>query len=81
MRCTASGQVRTWLGKAWSGLDVAAVQCPDCGLVASHDALVFVRATDLAPRAKTRAHRAPPGVTPSPYGVLPRGGQSAEAAS
>lgn len=75
VRCTASGEERSWLGDAWSGLDVDTVRCPDCGLVAPYAALVWVRGTDLYPRAKTRAHQAPEGVTPGPFAVLPTGGE------
>jgi hypothetical protein len=66
-KCTASSEVRTWTREAW-------VQgqgyCPDCGALVD----VWVRGSDLAPRAKARAHQAPEGVTPEPYGVHPNGG-------
>jgi hypothetical protein len=48
-KCTASSEVRTWTREAW-------VQgqgyCPDCGALVD----VWVRGSDLAPRAKARAH-------------------------
>lgn len=72
VRCTASGQVRTWVDGAWSSSDVF---CPDCG---ARGDLVWVCGTDLTPRAKTRAHRAPPGVEPAPYAAHPNGGVQAD---
>lgn len=76
MRCTASGQARSWERDAWSdGNEDNPVICPDCGAVGPW---VWVRGTDLCPRAKTRAHDAPNGITPSPYGVLRNGGRLAE---
>lgn len=70
VRCTASGGVRTWTSDAWiSGVGL----CPDCGAQVE----VWVRGSDLSPRAKARAHSAPPGVTPAPYAVHPTGGPAA----
>jgi hypothetical protein len=69
VRCTASGRERTWERAAWTaghGL------CPDCGAEVD----VWVRGTDLAPRAKARAHRAPQGVEPREYGVDGRAGHA-----
>lgn len=71
MRCTASGRERSWDHDSWVSSDEPAI-CPDCGAVGPW---VWVRGTDLFPRAKTRAHDAPVGVTPSPYGVLRNGGR------
>jgi len=67
VRCTASGQQRTWTSEAWSA-DMA--YCPDCGA----ETKPWVRGADLFPHAKVRAHKAPPGVTPAPYAVHPDGG-------
>lgn len=72
VRCTASGEVRSWDREAWvRGFDEPTI-CPDCGYVGP---IVWVRATiDLSPYAKTRAHKAPKGVTPAPYAVGKNGG-------
>ncbi|CPR37456.1 Uncharacterised protein [Mycobacteroides abscessus] len=71
-RCTASGKVRSWIGDAWSSGHYKDVACPDCGYVGP---IVWVRATmDLPPYAKTRAHKVPIGVTPSPYAAKIEGG-------
>lgn len=68
MRCgnfqRAARDTEAWLAET--------CECPDCG----SRAVVFVRQTDLFPYAKIRAHAAPPGVTPSPYGVTGRGFQA-----
>lgn len=71
-RCTASGQERVWSDRAWieGGDPATPAVCPDCGGPVG----VWVRGSDLFPRAKARAHRAPEGVEPAPYAVLPRGG-------
>jgi hypothetical protein len=69
VRCTASGEERTWEPDAWvagEGL------CPDCGA----EVQVWVRGLDLCPRAKARAHKAPAGVAPAPYAVHPDGGKA-----
>lgn len=66
--CTASGQQRTWDRDAWGAEFVI---CPDCGYCGD---ILWVRNTDLAPHAKTRAHKAPEGVTPGPYAYSPTGG-------
>lgn len=67
-RCTASRQMRSWHGDSWWKMPVV---CPDCGHVGD---LCWVRGTDRAPLAKTRAHMAPEGITPSPYGHSRAGG-------
>jgi hypothetical protein len=60
VKCTASSQRRSWRSDEWeTGKGI----CPDCGA----DVEVWVRATDLFPMGKARAHRAPVGVTPAPY--------------
>lgn len=61
LRCTASGQRRSWSYTEWISGEAV---CPDCGAPVR----VWVRGTDLYPFAMTRAHKAPAGVTPSPYG-------------
>lgn len=57
-----------------SAADLAAwladeVLCPDCGAPTA----TLVRGTDLYPRMKIRAHRAPEGVTPGSYAAHPKG--------
>ena len=75
VRCTASGQERSWTSAAWSASEVV---CPDCG---ARGDLCWVRGTDLPLRAKTRAHKPPPGVTPSPYGFNGLAGDAAPGAA
>jgi hypothetical protein len=60
-RCTASGERRSWSYYEWTTSDGT---CPDCGSPVE----VWVRGADLYPFAKAKAHKAPAGVTPSPYG-------------
>lgn len=55
-------------GKTWV-FSQYGIYCPDCGA----ETVGVVRNNDLSPRLKVRAHDAPPGVTPSPYGVHERG--------
>jgi len=62
--------MRSWERDAWAASEP--VQCPDCGAVGD---LCWVRNNDLCPHAKVRAHKAPEGVTPAPYAVLPGGGR------
>jgi hypothetical protein len=69
MKCTASSQQRSWERLAWvngEGL------CPDCGA----EVEVWVRGTDLCPTAKAKAHDAPKGVTPTPYGIDGKAGRA-----
>lgn len=66
VKCTAAGQRRTVDETAWIS---EWAYCPDCGARAR----VWVRATDLFPHAKMRAHDAPEGVTPGPYEAHPKG--------
>lgn len=70
VRCTASGQERSWDSGAWIN---GAGLCPDCGAAVE----VWVRGTDLYPKAKAKAHKAPLGVTPAPYAAHPKGGPEA----
>jgi hypothetical protein len=59
VRCTASGEERAVAREEWAQDEGT---CPDCGGIAPF----WTRATDLAPRLKIKAHKAPPGVTPAP---------------
>ena len=64
VRCTASGQVRhAATYDDWDGNRDNQIVCCDCG----GTAIVWVRGTDLVPRAKVRAHNAPTGVVPGPF--------------
>lgn len=67
VRCTATGEERTWESGAWINGEG---YCPDCG----GEVNVWVRGFDLFPRAKARAHKVPAGVTPGPYAVYQNGG-------
>lgn len=62
--CTATGQRRSFTTEEWIA---SAAACPDCGETVD----LWVRGTDLAGTARVRAHRAPTGVTPAPYGARP----------
>lgn len=70
MATTRCGNVETTAAdvEAWVNAEDG-VYCPHCG---AHTTAV-VRANDLYPRMKLRAHLAPPGVTPAPFSIHPDG--------